>query len=170
MTRLENNKFSIFKEMVDIRLAIQEVCGIMKFQLTQKNLALNVSISQLVPHKILTDIKRFKQILFNLMGNASKFTFKGYLSVSVDFEDRFLISTVADTGIGIQEADLNKLFRFFGKVTKSKDINRGGMGLGLTISKMILQQLEGTILVESEPNKGSSFTFKIPISDFQFEE
>jgi signal transduction histidine kinase len=75
MSRLENNKFSIFKEMVDIREAIKEVCGIMKFQLTAKNLGLNLNISHSVPHKILTDLKRFKQVLFNLMGNAAKFTF-----------------------------------------------------------------------------------------------
>ena len=71
-----------------------------------------------------------------------------------------------DTGIGIQPNDLAKLFKFFGCITKSKDINRGGMGLGLTISKMIIQQLKGDIEVKSEPNKGSTFTFVIPISEF----
>jgi signal transduction histidine kinase len=88
MSRLENNKFSIFKEMVDIRSAIEEVCGIMKFQLTAKNLALNLKISKEVPSKVKTDIKRFKQVLFNLMGNASKFTFQGSLSVKIEFKNK----------------------------------------------------------------------------------
>jgi len=76
---------------------------------------------------------------------------------------------VKDTGIGIKKEDLNKLFRFFGCIAKSKNINRGGMGLGLTISKMIIQQLDGAINVESLPNQGSNFTFRIPITEYFYE-
>ncbi len=87
--------------MVDIKKAVQEVCDIMKFQLTSKNLELNLKISPSVPNKIMTDLKRFKQVLFNLMGNAAKFTFSGSLTVTIDFVDNFLISSIKDTGIGI---------------------------------------------------------------------
>jgi signal transduction histidine kinase len=73
-----------------------------------------------------------------LLGNASKFTFEGYLAVKVSFADEWLETEVLDTGIGISQDDLSKLFKFFGSLTKTKDINRGGMGLGLTISKLIL--------------------------------
>lgn len=66
--------------------------------------------------------------------------------------------------------DLTQLFKFFGQISKSKDINRGGMGLGLTISKMIIQQLQGTIQVESQTGQGSTFTFKIPIDEFKYAE
>ena len=76
--------------------------------------------------------------MFNLLGNASKFTFTGFLSVGVIFSGGELTTDVQDTGIGISADDLGKLFQFFGSLAKSKDINRGGMGLGLTISKMIL--------------------------------
>jgi signal transduction histidine kinase len=69
--------------------------------------------------------------------------------VKVNFSNGDLMTSVEDTGIGIKPEDLHRLFRFFGQITKSKNINRGGMGLGLTISKMILQQLEGDIHVES---------------------
>ncbi len=74
------------------------------------------------------------------MGNAVKFTFSGYVEVTVDF-DKFkevLICSVKDTGIGISEEGIGKLFQFFGCLTRTKDCNRGGMGLGLTISKMIV--------------------------------
>lgn len=81
-----------------------------------------------------------------------------------------LITEVDDTGIGIKEEDLNNLFRFFGQVAKSKNINRGGMGLGLTISKMILQQLEGEIDVESIADHGSNFIFRVPLDEFSFSE
>ncbi len=63
--------------------------------------------------------------------------------MEVMFNGQQLVSSVSDTGIGIKRDDLNRLFMFFGCISKSKDINRGGMGLGLTISKMILQQLDG---------------------------
>ena len=63
--------------------------------------------------------------------------------MEVMFNGQQLVSSVSDTGIGIKRDDLNRLFTFFGCISKSKDINRGGMGLGLTISKMILQQLDG---------------------------
>ena len=167
MSRLENNKFSIFRELCDIKDAIKEVCAIMKFQVTEKKLALNVEISEKVPAKIYTDQKRYKQVLFNLLGNAIKFTYSGSLSVSIDLVDNFLVSTVKDTGIGMSNVDLTQLFKFFGQISKSKDINRGGMGLGLTISKMILQQLQGTIQVESKTGLGSTFTFKIPIDQIK---
>jgi signal transduction histidine kinase len=92
-----------------------------------------------VPEQVQTDQKRFRQILFNLIGNAVKFTFHGSISINVKFNNAELVCAVEDTGIGIKEDDLHRLFRFFGQITKSKNINRGGMGLGLTLSKMILQ-------------------------------
>ena len=119
----------------------------MEFQIKQKNLSLIIEIAGNVPQKVMTDPKRYKQVLFNLIGNAVKFTFHGEISVHLYFEHGELITKIEDTGIGIVEEDLNKLFKFFGQISKSKNINRGGMGLGLTISKMILQQMQGKIEV-----------------------
>lgn len=81
-----------------------------------------------------------------------------------------LTTTVGDSGLGISREDLGKLFKFFGCLTKTKDMNRGGMGLGLTISKMIVQKFGGDIYVDSEPGRGSNFTFKIPIDEYELEE
>ena len=102
--------------------------------------------------------------MFNLIGNALKFTFRGGITVRLNFINDTLLSEVEDSGIGIEENDLAQLFKFFGYIAKSKKINRGGMGLGLTISKMILQQLGGEISVSSIHNKVSVFKIKIPIS------
>jgi signal transduction histidine kinase len=139
MSRIENNKFTIFKEMFDIREAVKEVSSIMEFQTSTKNIYMRIKVDELVPEKILCDQKRYKQILFNLIGNAVKFTFTGGIKVRVKFQNNDLITEIEDTGIGIKEEDLHRLFKFFGQISKSKHLNRGGMGLGLTISKMILQ-------------------------------
>jgi signal transduction histidine kinase len=70
---------------------------------------------------------------------------------------------VRDTGIGIKEEEKGKLFQFFGQAASKKSINRSGMGLGLTISKLIVQQLHGQIDVESSPGEGSNFFFSLPL-------
>lgn len=100
-----------------------------------------------MPQEIVSDQIRLKQVLFNLIGNAVKFTFKGEISVQVEYEapPSMLIVKVRDTGVGIEKDDLSKLFKFLSKISSTKDMNRSGMGLGLTISKMIVQELGGQI-------------------------
>lgn len=103
ISRLENNKFTLYKEIFDIRNAVNEVCEIMKFQLNQKNLGLEMNISEKVPLKIYSDVKRYKQVIFNLMGNAIKFTYEGKIKVNLDLDEDnlLLITDVEDTGMGI---------------------------------------------------------------------
>ena len=169
ISRLENNKFQLFKDFFDIRSALNEVCEIMKFQFDQKSIDLQLFIAPNVPKRIFSDQKRLKQVLFNLLGNAVKFTYTGYVSVELSFDNlqETMTCIVKDTGIGISEEGLSKLFKFFGCLTKTKDCNRGGMGLGLTISKMIIQELGGDISVSSEQGKGSTFTFIIPLDEYE---
>ena len=113
----------------------------MKFQIDAKGLQFKLNIRDTVPRNILSDEKRIKQILFNLIGNAVKFTFKGGITLNFDYDrgTKKLTGSVRDSGVGIKQEDITKLFRFFGKISSTKDINKGGMGLGLTISKMIIQ-------------------------------
>ena len=139
----------------------------MSIQVKQKKLELITEIEELVPAEIYSDQKRFKQVLFNLVSNAIKFTFKGFIKVKLSFEDSFLITKVEDSGIGIQEQELSKLFKFFGKLISSQSINKGGMGLGLSISKLIVNQMKGDIKVQSIYKKGSVFSFTIFIESFK---
>ena len=117
----------------------------MDFQIQQKGLILNLMLGESLPMALLSDAKRLKQVFFNLMGNALKFTFRGSISVALEFANNNLIAKVEDTGIGMSATDLNKLFRFFGCLDSSKEFNRGGMGLGLTISQQIIKKLGGDI-------------------------
>jgi signal transduction histidine kinase len=77
-------------------------------------------------------------VLFNLLGNAVKFTFSGSITVHLSYRNRKVITEVKDTGVGIKNDEIQKLFQFFGRLQHSKKINKGGMGFGLTISKMIV--------------------------------
>lgn len=79
------------------------------------------------------------------------------------------MTQVEDTGVGIMQQDQCKIFKFFGKLTDTKKINEGGMGIGLTISKMIVQQFRGFIQFESEYGRGSRFTFLIPLRGSGFD-
>ena len=119
ISRLENNNFRLFLEMFDLRATLNEVCDIMRFQIEQKKLQLNLFIDKDVPRKVYCDAKRYKQVLFNMIGNAVKFTFKGSISVRIGFDDNVLTTIVEDTGIGMKEEDLQKLFRFFGYLQSS---------------------------------------------------
>ncbi|TNV82825.1 hypothetical protein FGO68_gene15916 [Halteria grandinella] len=163
ISRLENNKFQIFKECFAIRQVVAEVSDIMSFQMEQKGITQIVQVSANVPPIICSDCKRFKQVLFNIIGNAVKFTYQGHIKITVEAIENRLVCQVEDTGIGIQMNDQQQLFKFFGTITKTKDLNRGGMGLGLTISKMILQEMGGDISVKSEQGVGSAFTFSLPL-------
>lgn len=88
--------------------------------------------------QIFSDEKRLKQVIFNLMGNAVKFTMSGGILLRARLDGEKAFVEVHDTGIGIKEEDMGTLFKFFGQVSSSKKINQSGMGLGLTISKMIV--------------------------------
>ena len=106
MSRIENNTFQMNEELFDIRQAAEDVIEIMKFQTEQKKLQLVLNIDPSVPDLVKTDSQRYKQILFNLVGNAIKFTFSGSIKITVSFISKFLVTQVQDTGIGIKEEDI----------------------------------------------------------------
>ena len=94
MTRIENNKFQVNLEEFTIREEIHEVRGIMKFQITQKKLEFKCYIDDNVPRVMISDKKRYKQVLFNLIGNAVKFTFKGEIKMRVSMQESMLVTEV----------------------------------------------------------------------------
>lgn len=138
LSRLENGRFSLCKEDAEIRSTVLGVLEIMKFQAEQKGIGLELHVTENVPETVYTDSKRLKQVIFNLTSNAIKFTFEGLVRVVVTAEGQWLRIRVEDTGTGMQQSELETLFRFFGVLQGSRGINKGGMGFGLTISKKLV--------------------------------
>lgn len=111
---------------------------------------------------ILTDKYRLQQILGNLLDNAQKFTTVGSIKLGYELKDKYLVFFVSDTGTGIAKDQMNKIFERFYQVNRNLDSLHGGNGLGLTISKKLVELLGGEIWVESEKDKGSVINFTIP--------
>ncbi len=137
------NDLRLVFEPTNIRETLTNVIELLSLQANLRKIKLLYEILPGVPEIIHTDARRLKQILFNLAGNALKFTFKGYVKFRLSFKaDEHLIHfEVEDTGLGIKEKDKDKLFHMFGKLEDTKKVNKGGTGLGLVISHNLAKRL-----------------------------
>ena len=137
----------------------------MRPQAAAKHLTLKTELARPLPETVLTDPLRLRQVLVNLVGNAIKFTDQGEvrLAVRLDYDGgrSGLCFDVTDTGIGMNEEQVGRLFKPFSQVDSSSTRKFGGTGLGLCISKRLAEALGGTIEVRSEPGKGSTFSVTI---------
>lgn len=147
--------------MVD---AIKEVAGSMNLVAMQKQIELRVEYARDIP-AIVFDRDKIIQVLTNLVNNALKFTEKGHIRIRADKEGNTVHVFVEDTGPGMKQEDIPKLFQSFQQLTGLNDRKTGGTGLGLAISKEIILRHSGKIWAESELGKGSSFHFLLPIED-----
>ncbi len=161
ISKVEAGKIEVLIEEIDITKTIDEVLATFSNSIREKGLALKKNI----PEKLIisTDERRFKQILINFLGNAVKFTDKGSIEVSCKVKGEEMEMSVKDTGPGIREADMGKLFKSFALVDPELRAKHGGTGLGLYLSKKIVELLGGKIWAESEFGKGSKFVFVLPI-------
>lgn len=114
---------------------------------------------------VLADEDRLQQILYNLIGNAIKFTFSGHVKIFAEWDDAFVSVYVEDTGIGIPESDLGSIFESFTQARGDAAREFEGTGLGLAVAKNLIELHGGTITVASEINRGSTFRFTLKISD-----
>ncbi len=152
-------------KMCGINRIIESVVEINGLILRKKGLYLKSRIQATEGMNLKLDSDRVTQVLTNLIHNAGKFTDKGGVTVTTTRDDKsnFMKICVEDTGIGIKEEDISKLFQPFVQITDRK--KSGGTGLGLTICREIIEQLGGLIWVESEFGKGSNFCFVLPVKE-----
>ncbi len=164
LSKIEAGKLEVASETFAPHDVIAEVITMMQGRAAEKDLSIDLTYAGPVPAKIQGDPKRLKQILVNLIGNAIKFTSDGGVAVTVNFlksRPELLEFVVADTGIGITPEQRRNLFQPFTQGDNSVDRQYGGTGLGLAICRRLTSMLGGDISVESQPGRGSTFTFSI---------
>ena len=167
LSKIEAGKMDLHYDFVDMRKLIKEVKSIFLLKVKEKNIDFIVEIDDKFPFEIITDEIRLRQILFNLIGNAVKFTDKGYVKVTIQFEtNNFLqgnlILIVEDTGIGIPPEQHKQIFEPFIQREGQSMKKYQGTGLGLTITKRLIEMMKGYLDLESELMIGSKFIVTIP--------
>ena len=160
-SKIESGILEINPVAFAVRPFVAEVCSMLRPGASRKGLALEHHVSESVPEWLLADDAHLRQILVNLIGNAVKFTPAGVVSVNVAWAAGRLSFAVIDSGIGIAADKQETIFDAFRQADSSTSRRFGGTGLGLTISKKLVEAMGGGITVESESGKGSTFAFSI---------
>ncbi|MEK4343471.1 PAS domain-containing sensor histidine kinase [Paenibacillus sp. FSL P4-0184] len=167
-SKMEAGKMPLQTESFELREMISDIIDLFTPKAEEKKLALRWWADTSVPTTLLADPIRLRQIIVNLVGNALKFTEHGSVTLSVkniplsDSKEYLLEFSVRDTGVGIADNKLNLLFQSFSQLHPTINRKYGGTGLGLAICKQLVELMGGTIFVESEENKGSTFRFMLP--------
>ncbi|MBN8545401.1 MAG: response regulator [Ignavibacteria bacterium] len=169
-SKIEAGKLELDEVLTDIVSIIEQTADVVKLQAAIKGIELMVNIEPGIPRFVTTDPVRLRQILVNLLNNAVKFTNKGEVEIKVtnaginDSEKRIqYLFEVRDTGIGISDADMSRIFKAFEQADTSTTRKFGGTGLGLVISGKLLEKLDSKLHVSSEPGKGSTFSFMLDL-------
>jgi two-component system sensor histidine kinase RpfC len=170
LSKIEAHRLTLESISFDARAAILDVCNALQGQALAKGLELIIRVDPNVPSTVAGDLLRVRQILFNLLGNAIKFTHQGEVVVSVsarpaedDLLRPHLLLEVTDTGIGIPREKLDAIFESFWQADDSTTRRYGGTGLGTTIARDLTRLMGGRIAAESEVGKGSRFCVRLPI-------
>jgi PAS domain S-box-containing protein len=161
VSRLDSDTMTFNMEKINLVNIIEEVVEDMKPAVEAKNLTFNTFISKKLPY-IYGDRYRLEQVLKNLLTNAIKFTNQGSITINTKIEDSYLLISIEDTGIGIAEGKLKKIFTKFYQAYTSNNRKSEGTGLGLFICNEIIKRHNGKIWAESKISKGSKFIIRIP--------
>lgn len=168
-SQIEAGKMQIVETEYELADLVKNAANMIQFRAKQKNLYFNLDIDETLPYKLCGDENRIQQILLNLLSNAVKYTHKGGFTLAVrgkttDEQKLELEFSVADTGIGISQEDIDRLFSNFERLDMKRNRNIEGTGLGLAISYRLAKQMNGGLTVSSEYEKGSVFTLCLPQS------
>ena len=166
-SKIESGKMEIIEEEYEPMSMFHDLSMIFLNRIGEKKVELLYDIDKNMPRKLYGDGQRLRQIIINLMNNAIKFTESGYVRLSVkvntcDKENMELMFSVEDSGQGIKEEDIGKLFDSFSQVDTKKNHQKEGTGLGLAISKRLVELMHGSIGVKSTYGEGSTFYFTLP--------
>ena len=167
MSKIEANKLELNPAKFSVEELLKKVINIINFRVAEKHQKLSVSIDENIPRALVCDDHRLMQVISNLLSNSVKFTpDNGTISLNVKLaqeeDDSCIIRfSITDTGVGLSEEQQSRLFRAFEQAESSTTRKYGGTGLGLTITKRIVEMMGGEISVTSKPDEGSTFSFTI---------
>ncbi len=175
ISKIEAGQIKLENIVFDIHKVASETISLLEVKASDLENKLYLNIDKSVPQMVVGDPMRLKQVLLNLANNAVKFTKKGSITINInqlkEIRNKHQIKfEVIDTGIGIPEEDMGKLFKLFSQVNQTTQREYGGTGLGLAISKNLVELMDGQIGVKSEPNVGSTFWFKVLFDKQEKEE
>ncbi|MCR4739401.1 MAG: response regulator [Lachnospiraceae bacterium] len=167
LSRLESGIVDIVPKAYDIRQLIDETVTSSKMGLKEKPVEMNLNIAEDIPKMLYGDTARIRQVLNNVISNAVKFTMQGEINIDVSCNRKSerslsLLIDVSDTGIGIEQKDIERIFDSFAQIDSTRTRSVEGTGLGLAITQRLIDLMGGTINVESEYGKGSVFRIKLP--------
>ncbi|MDO9399189.1 MAG: HAMP domain-containing sensor histidine kinase [bacterium] len=158
VSRIEQNRLEINLQEIDVDKIIIEVINELKIQADQKKLILNYKSIAGQVYLINADLEKFRQVLINLIGNAIKYTIKGNVEIFVEKKDKILEIRIKDTGIGMSAEERQRLFEKFYRVKDETTKNIIGTGLGLWITKRMVELMKGTITIDSIKGTGTQVT------------
>jgi len=166
-SKIESGKMEIIPVEYDLTSLISDCYNMVFMRAMDKGLKIRIVNTKNLPKTLLGDEVRVRQIIINLLTNAVKYTEKGEIvlrfnEIPLDNERIYLVASVEDTGVGISPENQRKLFDSFQRIEEKKNRNIEGTGLGLTITKQLIDMMRGRIKVQSEEGKGSTFTVEIP--------
>ncbi|MCM8756432.1 MAG: cell wall metabolism sensor histidine kinase WalK [Candidatus Omnitrophica bacterium] len=163
LSKIESGKMEMILRPLEIIPIVKKCVNILENKAREKAITVNLNLTDDLP-KVLGDDKRLSQVFLNLLDNAIKYNQQGgSINISFFVRDEFLQVDISDTGIGISEKDIPRIFERFYRVDKGRSRQLGGTGLGLSIVKHIIQAHRGQVWVNSELGKGSTFSFTIPL-------
>ena len=165
ISKIEANKLELVNKEYDIKSTLDELESLTRARIGEKGLELNVNIDPTLPRVLYGDNVRLKQVILNILTNAVKYTKEGHIDFTVSsvVKDDMcrLIVSVEDTGIGIKQENINKLFSKFERLDVEKQMTIEGTGLGLAITKKLVDLMGGTIVAQSVYGQGSKFTVSV---------
>lgn len=167
-SKIEAGKVDVVKAPVNLYQLINNLMDTVSFELLKKDLSLTLSMDEGIPEWVIGDESHFSQILLNIMSNAVKFTSEGGVKIdmsttSVEGESECLLMIIKDTGIGVKAEDMLTIFNEFTQANMSINRQFGGTGLGLTITKKLVEAMHGELHFDSTYGEGSTVTIKMPL-------
>lgn len=159
-SKIEANKMELYPAWFSVKNLVEDVVSGYQVIARQKGIPIELEIEDT---KIFADKIRIKQVIFNLISNALKFTDEGFIKITVTREESQMVFRIQDTGVGLSQDNISVIFNLFRQVDESPTRAASGTGLGLAIARRLVEMHGGTITVQSSPGKGSLFTFTVPI-------